>query len=178
MKSKTILNTMMAIGIALMLNGCAGKDGAPGATGPQGAQGNANVTTQTWTVSSWGNNGSNYYASFSDPNLTSAIQSSGTVEVFFTPDGGTTWTALPFTQYMGSGSPNYYWEYKTQVGVVYVLWTYNGAGLGSDPNAIYGVTSEFKDVCIAAAIMKQHPNTNWKDYSQVQSIISSQKANQ
>ena len=144
-----------------------------GPAGPAGAQGNANVTPNTYTVASWDNNGYVYYANFSVSALTSSIQNGGAIETFLSTDGGTDWSALPFTQFISGGS-NYMWTYTTSVGNVEVIWTYNGIGLGSDPNTIYGVSScEFKVVCIAPAAMKKYPNANWKDYKQVKVILGS-----
>ena len=182
MKTNKLLTVMTAIGIAVALMSCEGKQGAPGATGPQGPagtnglNGNANVLTQTWNIPSWNNNGSIYYVNLSDINVTSAIQSMGTVEAFLSTDAGTTWRALPFTQYV-SGSSNYFMDYYTTVGNVQITWTQNSPGLGSDPNTYYSATCQIKDVCIAGSIMKQHPKTNWKDYGQVQAILEAQKAN-
>ncbi|HTB05810.1 MAG TPA: hypothetical protein VK806_02570 [Bacteroidia bacterium] len=166
MKRKTILNTMMAIGIALMLNGCAGKDGAPGATGPAGANGVANITSNVYPITpgSWSNPGTGEYAvNISDASITDATNDG--VEVFISTNG-TLWLGLPATNLLVNGDQM---EFAYQTGQVSLIYLNSSAPSN---------TVSLKVVTIPPAIMKQHPNTNWKDYSQVQSIINSQNANQ
>jgi hypothetical protein len=166
MKTTKFLTVIMAIAVALSLNSCTknGTTGPTGATGSQGPQGNANVTGQQFTVSSWSNNGSFYYTDFSVSALTPDILSGGAVEVYLSINGGTNWVALPFTQY---ASTDYIWTYVTGDFLVEPHWEYNGVGLGSDPNTVYGTTCEFNVVCIAPATINAHPNTNWKNAAEV-----------
>lgn len=129
---------------------------------PKGTYGNSNISSEIWTVSTWGNNGGLYYSDFNISTLTASVQNAGAVEVFLSTDGGATWKGLPFTQY-GSTS-NYLWSFQTQTGLVTVKWTYDGSGLGSDPNTVYGAICKFKIVCISAAGLKTNPNVDYRNY--------------
>ncbi|HTB06487.1 MAG TPA: hypothetical protein VK806_05990 [Bacteroidia bacterium] len=181
MKTKTILNVMMAMAIAIILNGCAGKDGAPGATGPAGTNGNANVTTGQTTINSsnWGFSGTSYTCTINSSNITSSlISNGGAVEVYISNDGGAAWVALSYTYINPSvSSPNAFMAYGFDVGQVVLIWTWNNDAANGDPCTTYGTSLLVNIVAIPAAVIKQHPNTNWKDYSQVQPIINSQRTN-
>ena len=169
---KTLRFMSFAAGLALLFVGCTGPAGPEG---EPGADGNANVVGSSYAVPVWNVNATNYYINISDPNLTSAINNSGTTEVFLTIDAGNTFAALPFTYY-GGLNPNYIWSYTTNVGLVNIYWTNEGSGVGSDPNTIYGQICNFKVVDIASSVMKRHPNTDWKNYSQVISVMNQENA--
>lgn len=126
----------------------------------------ANVKTKTFSVTTWSNDGTSWYANHANSDITSEIQSSGTVDLFFSSDGGSRWQALPFTLYNGS-SANYFWFYNYSTGNVQVGWTFNGVGLGADPNTKYGTTCMFKVVCISAATRAKNPDLDWKNYNEV-----------
>ncbi len=132
---------------------------------PKGTYGNSNISSSTWIVTSWTNNGIRYYSDFNVAALTSSVQSSGSVQVFFSIDGGQNWVALPYTQYYTPS--NYMWSYITQTGVVEVDWIYDGTTLGSDPNTVYGAVCKFKVVCISAAGLIANPNTDYTDYNAI-----------
>jgi hypothetical protein len=163
---------ILAIAITSLFFSC-GKDGATGPQGPSGMNGNANVQGASGSVTSWNNNGTIYYTTFTDGALTSAVQSTGAVEVFLSTDNASTWKALPFTEVSGT---DYIMLYHTSVGSIEIDWIYNGAGLGSDPNTYYSATCQFKIVCIASSIIKQHPNTNWTNYNEVMQILTENKS--
>jgi hypothetical protein len=180
---KTLRFMSFAAGLALLFTACTGPAGPEGEPGEDGANGNANVVASFYTPyafpTPWNANGTtNYYATLSDANLTSSIQANGATEVFLTIDAnGTTWTALPFTYY-GGVNPNYIWAYSTNVGQITITWTSEGGSLGSDPNTIYGgVSCGFKVIDIASSVMKRHPNTNWKNYYEVMSVVNAEKPN-
>ena len=171
MKTNKLFTVILAITVAVNLLSCKGDTGPQG---PAGANGNANVKESVYTVTSW-TNGGYYFANLADANLTSSVQSSGTTSVFLSVDGGNSWQSMPFTQYTGHGSPFYYWSINLTVGNVMILWAYsNGAG-GVDPNTYYSTNCQFKVVDIPASIMKRHPNTNWHDWVQVNSVLQVQK---
>jgi len=168
---KTKLLTLVSA-IALLFAGCKGDQGDPGAQGPEG---NANVVGTQFAVTdaSWSDNNGDYTVDLTVPALTSDIASGGAVETFLSQDGGTTWIALPFTT-VASNSENAFWNYAYSTGSVTVALLWNGADNGS-PNAFYNVnTLDINVVCIAPATMKKYPNTNWKDYNVVKSILQLQ----
>ena len=116
MKTIKFLTAITAVGIAVAFYSCSkgaqgeqGIQGTQGIQGNPGAPGNANVKSNTWNINSWSNNGSYYYINLADANITSAIQNNGTVEAFLKRDAGTTWIALPFTQY--DASADYFMNY-------------------------------------------------------------------
>src|ERR1700761_2114450 len=103
-KMKKLL-LLMLTGGALVFNSCS-------KTGPQGPQGNANVIgSSAFTVSSWSQTGSSYYASFSDPDITNDIVNTGAVEVYklyVSSNGSTSWTNLPDVDGVTSTVYNFY----------------------------------------------------------------------
>ncbi|MBI4932111.1 MAG: hypothetical protein HY841_15240 [Bacteroidetes bacterium] len=160
MKSKLLF--VFTIITALVTSiGCKKKEGPAGAAGKD-----ANVKAQTFSVTSWAYSSPSYYANYSDADITSTVQNSGTVDLFFSSNGGTTWRALPFTQYIGTS--DYYWGYNTSVGNVQPTWTYSSSlSSGSDPNTVYGVTAMFKVVCVSAGARKANPDLDWSNYNEV-----------
>ncbi len=152
--------------------GATGANGTQGATGPKGdtgAQGNANVVSQTFTASAWTYSNPQWYENFSVTALTSTIVSAGAVEVYLSANAGTNWTALPYTQY-GSVA-NYVAGYTYGLNSLEVTWIYNSVGSGSDPNTYYSTSAcLIKVVCIAPAIIKKYPGTDWKNSAAVAQI--------
>jgi hypothetical protein len=171
MKTLNVLS-VIAAGAALSLYSCTGPAGQPGPMGPQGPQGNANVIMTPYTILSWSANSSVYYANLADNNLNSSILSNGSTEVFMSLDAGNSWEALPLT-----ASPDFM-GYITSLNQVQVFWASN-VNLTPpnypDPNNYFAATLQIKIVDIAPYAMKQHPNTNWKDWSQVNAILETQK---
>jgi hypothetical protein len=157
---KAIISGLLVL-IMLTFNSCK-KEDYDSKYQPKGTYGNSNISSSTWTVTSWANNGFNYYSDFNVSALTSSVQNSGTVQVFVSIDGGTNWVALPYTVY--NTPSNYLWSYITQTGLVEVKWTYDGTTLGSDPNTVYGAVCQFKIVCISVAGLAANPNTDYTNY--------------
>jgi hypothetical protein len=174
MKTKTILKTMVILCVAIMLNGCAGKDGAPGATGPQGTNGVngvANISTTNFTVyaGTWTTLKANYGYDYVQSVSAITDYNNDAVEVFFQTTAGADWIPLPVSNWFINGDEL---TYEFNNGAV-VIYYYSSVSTTAPSSTIY-----FNVKVIPPAIMKQHPNTNWKDYKEVQSIINSQKANQ
>lgn len=120
MKNNILIGLLMLISIVI-LNGCA-KDGA---TGPAGKDGNANVKSQTITIteSQWnhtgtvGEPGDGYEAIQTSSIITSDIVSKGAVMAYLSVDN-LEWGSLPFTVPTGVSSTEPYSEswlisYKT-----------------------------------------------------------------
>ncbi len=166
----------LTVGITLLLCSCEGPAGPSGPMGPAGLNGNANVLPTSWTINPWSAGSSTYYADLTDNNLNANILTYGATEVFMSIDGGNSFEALPFT--VGAYSMNYI----TSLNLVDVVWSDNNGFVPPnypDPNTYYSANCEIKIVDIASSVMKQHPGTNWKNWSQVNAIIQAQKpANQ
>ena len=115
--------------------GATGAAGPAGLTGPQGPQGNANVKTDTFSLTSsqwlWNSqyevqtNPSSYtyyftrYHNVTNAAITQGILDSGMVLVYFTPNttGNTSqWAPLPYEFSDGSGNFNYEIVFETSVG--------------------------------------------------------------
>jgi len=150
---------MAAITFAVTLMGCTGKDGAPGATGPAG---NANIETSYFTANSWILNGSYWYCD--DFNVSPGTNDAVLVYL----NSGSAYAALPLTvqdnEIYFSTHPGY-----VEMGVT----SASGNTSISNPGTV-----SFKVVDIPQAVIKSHPNTNWKDYAQVKAIMDAQHTNQ
>lgn len=170
---KTLRLLSFAAVIAIALAGCAGKDGAPGATGPQGPQGNANVIDHTFPIIStdWSFSLPGYYwVQFIDNDITQSILNTGSVEVFVNYNTGS-WNNLPYTEVI-SPSLTGIWSLNEALNTMQINYTYSDQINHNDPNTEYTAsTIYFKIVCIAGPVMKKHPNTNWHNYNEVESII-------
>ena len=173
---KTIKSLVLVMAMAFLYSSCA-KDGATGPAGPAGptgaagaagAMGNANVKDSTFIVmpASWGSVSAYEFVSISDPQITAAIASQGSVTVFWGTNG-TSWDVLNWTSENPVG---YVLDYNYTTGTI--AFYFSGGG---NPNSAFGGTQTyFKVICTSSQVMKQHPNTNWKDYAQVKAIIDGQ----
>ncbi|MDP2386162.1 MAG: hypothetical protein Q8M29_07310 [Bacteroidota bacterium] len=170
---KTIIQIVIMLTLVILTNGCSkqGPIGPKGDEGKVGNNGNANVSSATFTMSSWFWSAPYYYADLSIPELTTTNANTAAVMVYFNTTGGTTWVALPYTQYH---SPyNYYMGFNTGVGNVEVTWFYDSSlSSGSDPNAFYGTTIKCKVVVIPPAIKKKHPDLDLTNYEAVKKCFN------
>jgi hypothetical protein len=179
---KTIAASLVAV--ILLANSCTkdvaappGATGAAGTNGTNGTNGNANVRSQTDTATTWVSNGTTGWSIyFVDTSVTTAIQNKGTVQVFMSYDLGTTWAALPLSNYT-SVTNNYTMGFTTKTDTVSVQWTNTsinptglltgtGAGPGSNPTTIYGSTCWFKIICISASARMANPGVNLQNYAE------------
>lgn len=166
MKKTWILLSVILLGITLFICSSCQKDGATGPQGPRGPagqNGNSNITSKTFTMTSWPFSAPYYYSNLSVPELTTNNIDSAMVMVYFSTVGSV-WLALPYTQYH---SPyNYYMGFNTSAGNVQVTWFYDSSlSSGSDPNTYYGTTIRCKVVIIPPALIR--PAVNYKSYEQV-----------
>ena len=165
MKKRTILNAMMAICIAVGLSGCAGKDGAegaPGAQGPAGTNGVSNMISYNYTVltTDWTSLGGNQWS------VTSGSQTLPTTDLvtgFYSVDNAS-FFPLPQTSIWVVGD-DLTFGYKTGSAVTFF---YTGSS-SAPPQTVYLNVFD-----VPPGIMKQHPGTNWKNYSEVHSIMGVQ----
>ena len=160
------------------LTGAQGAKGDTGATGATGAPGNSNVKGQTFvtTTASWGYNSPNWNTTFMVAALDTNVLRHGVVDVYMSLNAGDNWTAWPFVLY-GTVS-DYLATFVTGLTSVQIDWAYNSAiSSGSDPNTFYGAsTIKWNVVCIAPAMIQNHPGTNWKNPSEVELLPEVQAA--
>ncbi len=151
----------MLAGGLLTLGSC-----VKGDRGPAGQDGNANVigvdrqfTVSNWTTGTFTSGSPYYYATFSDPDITSDIVNNGVVEVYKQYSSG--WTNLPDVSGITSTVFDFY------VGG-FTIYIQNSDGtLPSNPGSI-----TFRDVIISASQRQAHPNTNWKNYNEANAAIN------
>jgi hypothetical protein len=172
---KTLKLSIFAAIVAVALSGCAGKDGADGAPGAQGPAGNANVSSIVFTVKStdWATAGASIIASYNvsiiDPNTVN----NGAVEAYYFDATTSQWAALPWTYNTVTANVTQtmeysYWYDNTVPSGVLQLQLSNSDG------TIPAAPSNFsiKVVAIPVPVMKAHPNTNWKNYSEVKQVLN------
>ena len=147
----------MLAGALFAVTSCT-KTGPRGAAGPTG---NANVIgSAPFLVSTWAYNNNVYSASFTDPDLTASVVSTGLVEIYEQYADGS-WTNLPDINGVVSTVYNFY-----QGGFdIYVLTT-NGSTT-PPPGSI-----NFRTVIVPSSLRLAHPNTNWKNYSEAMAVIN------
>lgn len=165
MKKRTILNAMMAVGIAVALSGCAGKDGADGAPGPAGANGVANISSYNYAIqpSDWAPVSSNQWSATS---VNQNLPTTDLVEAFYSTDNAS-FFPMPQTSIWVTGD-NLTFGYKTGS---YIEFFYTNAGTSVVPP----VTVYINAFDVPPAVMKQNPNTHWNNYSEVHAIMQVQK---
>jgi len=110
-----------------------------------------------------GPSSSRWYTQLSVPELTLSNINSAAVQAYFGTVSNN-WIALPYTHI---ASTNYFMGYLTTTGLVEVRWDYNGIGIGSDPNSVFGATSQIKIVVIPPAMLASHPDVDLKNYEEV-----------
>ncbi|OJW83628.1 MAG: hypothetical protein BGO69_04845 [Bacteroidetes bacterium 46-16] len=149
--------------------GPAGPAGTNGTNGTNGKDGNANVQGGTVTVNFvW--NPSTYYglANISYNAITQDIVDKGSVLVFMN-NGANGWTSIPYTDYFGNSiGVSFFYAYALNTVSVYFA--------ESDYlNTYMPAQGTFKVVAIAAAQKQAHPNTDWKNYDEVMTIVNETK---
>lgn len=182
MKTSKILITTMVITITALFSSCK-KDGAVGPIGPQGTPGTngtngingtngtngvANISSTMITIppSSWNTIGAGavYGIGFIDTAIVNADADG--IEVFYKQTAfPPTYRSLPSPNLIANGDQLIYFYGQKKIDFYYYFT--------SAPT----IPVVFKVVVIPPAIRQQHPNTNWKDYSQINALINLQKNN-
>ena len=164
MKKTLRINGIVFLAITtLMISSCKKE-------GPQGPAGNANVTSTLFSASSWAWSSPNYYCDFTVPELTSSNINSAAVLVYFSTVSGI-WIAVPYTQY--TNAYDYHMAFNTRAGMVEVTWVYDSSlSSGSDPNAYYGVTVQYKVVVIPPSARLANPNIDYTNYNEVKTAFN------
>ncbi len=147
----------------LLTNSCK-KEGPAGPVGPAGE---VNISSYTFTASSWSSTSSYWYYNFTVPALTSSNIDSAAVQVYASTGGN--WIALPYTEV---ASTNYFMGFNTGINNVQVTWIYNGLGLGSSPNSFYTATLRIKVVVIPPSVRKANPDIDYNNYNEVSTTFN------
>ena len=164
-KIKMFLSLLIVVIIATTFNACTkGDTGPQGSAGANGYNGNANVNTQTFTISSWSFNSPSYSASVTDYDITQDIVDNGAVMVYVS-NGSGGWQPLPLTGYPTS-------TYSSTYTTVHALYTAAFYKTDSDLTqpASPGALS-FKVVAIAGLAYKKHATVNWRNYEEVKAAF-------
>ena len=156
--TKSIIITLLIGVSAIVLNGCSGRDGAPGAQGPEG---NANVLTMGYSIlpSQWAYSSPVLWVDLVDPDITADIMNSGAVLVY--KENGSFTTQLPYTYYPTTSytetmSATHY------VGNVEIDIEDSDGAAPATPGPI-----TFKVVTMSSRKLLQNPHINFKDYESV-----------
>lgn len=151
--------------------GPAGSTGAQGPIGATGATGNANVHSRIFTIaqSNWNwVDAPDYfnYAILNVPEITSGVADSGCVVAYISfTQSPYSWLSLPNIYYPLSTTGNFISLGTVNLGSVRMFdyWT---DGTNSVPTECY-----VKIVTISGTGKAAHPNVDWKDPRQVQSVL-------
>lgn len=169
MKTKLLL---FAMTIAVILSACKGDkgdlgpQGSAGPQGPTGPQGNANVHTFTVTTSNWILSGVTYYTSINVSSITQSIVDNGVVLVYMDASGA--WLALPVT-IVPSASYSSTYRYYHYLGGVEIDKTDTDLTTPGNPG-----TKTFKIAVIAGSIVRDNPNVDYNNYSEVKATFNLQ----
>ena len=144
----------LTVAVAL-LSGCA-KDGE---TGPAGKDGNANVTSSTFTITAWNYSAPVYYADLPVPAITQDILDRGAVLAYIVGSGYN--LQLPVTIYP-SASYSQSWGMNFGLGVCEI--TVNDSDLTQPNNP---GTNTVKVVVIASRSMLNDNTVDWNSYESV-----------
>ncbi len=141
------------LALIVLFTGCA-KDGADGPAGPAGPQGNANVRSETFSVSpgDWSTMSGGYAVNRSTSIVTNEIVSTGSLLAYFKAGSANQWIALPFS---GGGLSIAYQYGPGQVQIEY----YSGSPITQ--------VTEWKIVAIASSGMIVDSGVNVHDYEAV-----------
>ena len=159
MKTKT-KNVAMAIvaAVTIIFTGCK-KDGA---TGPSGPAGNANVTQQTFTVSTaWQGTSPEKYYFLTVPTLNSKAMM-GAVNIYYSWDN-VNWSPLPTTVSHPTGL--YSFTYLMKTDTVRLSWFLSNYGGGAIDPYVGGYCKYINVVVIPPAMRK--PDINHHNYAEV-----------
>ncbi|MGP8215270.1 MAG: hypothetical protein ACLQQ4_06885 [Bacteroidia bacterium] len=167
---KTLRISMLISGMALLFASCS-KDGATGPAGPTGtagANGVANISSTIYNVptADWGASITGY--GYEDTIKDAAIKNadSDAVEVFIEPVTGYFLNLSSNNVYTNGDEMNF----TVATGKVDLFY------ITSPAHSIVPPTSNFKVVVIPPTVIRQYPNTNWKDYAAIMAIMDKQTA--
>tara|TARA_R110000868_G_scaffold289130_1_gene549273 strand:+ start:189 stop:761 length:573 start_codon:yes stop_codon:yes gene_type:complete len=166
--------------VGMVFTGCAGEDGDAGPAGPAGTagvDGNANVSSSTFTVLSadWTGTGTKR-DTLSVPGITQAVVNTGSVQVFQTSSqvsDSLVWAGLPFSYIIGLNTQNgtvaatITIQAEYNVGEVY-LSVINSLGANITGSANFPGDRQFKVVVIPSSSKIEGVNLN--NYEEVKAV--------
>jgi hypothetical protein len=164
MKLNSILKAVVLPAIAAFLFvGCTGPAGPEGPQGNPGNDGVANISSQSYTVSTWNVvNTNNFSSSWTAPAITD--QANDLVEVYFVNNSGV-YLPLPANSVVTGGDILSCGFNNNAINFYYY-----------DPSGSPSGTWVFNVVVVPPAAQKKHPNTNWSNYTEVKAIMDLQPA--
>ncbi|NSW45640.1 MAG: hypothetical protein HPY79_07490 [Bacteroidales bacterium] len=113
MRTLNLFSVVMLLAGLVFFTSCK-KEGPMGPQGPAGKDGNANVTSITYTISSWDTDNTIWYKDIIDSRITNSILENGDVRVFLeSPAQSNVWLNMPFI----SPHNNYFTTYNYNVGL-------------------------------------------------------------
>ena len=152
-----------------------------GKQGVAGKDGNANViSSNTVTLTNWiavlddGIN-YNYTSTISYASITDQVKNKGVVMVY--AQSGSDWYALPYSDAGNEGGIIYSTStnYSINTGSIKIEDTgFDGAGTSYIATSLNGMV--IRIVVIPASITSKYPNTNWKDYKEVDKLVNTYRA--
>jgi len=147
------------IAISTIINGC--KKGDTGPAGTNGTNGNANVSSTNFTITSWSSDSIIWFTDLLVPALSSGVDTGDAIEVFFSADPPWFWSALPYTQI---DTNNYFMQFDLIIGEIVVKWFNKSNGHPINPNSYYHTNLQFKVVVIPPAMKRNDINLyNWTE---------------
>jgi hypothetical protein len=153
---------------AAIITSCV-KQGPIGPQGPAGGNGSANVTVQTYTVTSneWISNGNGGW----NANLASSIDpTQGAVSILYSDDNAAHWLGLPYVGNVTGDADINYVISSSAIQIQYVPQT--GA-----PSIVAPANTVFIQASLVPPVIQAiHPNINWKNANEVAQLPEVQAA--
>jgi hypothetical protein len=159
-------NKFLLLASVLLLTFSACKKEGP--AGKDGKDGNANVQSSTFTVTSWGYSAPSYYADINYSAITAGIINNGAVLVYLS-NGSGGYSQLPLTIYPSS-SYSETLETVSGPGFVRIFITDSDLTAPITPG-----TLTFKVVVIAASARMANPDVDLSNYNQVKKAFNLQE---
>jgi hypothetical protein len=167
-----ITQYLSIIAIAGLFASCTieGPAGPGGPSGENGANGVANISINTYTVTTWTLTSitNNWISYQPDTNITN--YSNNAVEVYWSTPSDTVWLSMPHTNLVTPGDEL---GYAFNNGAV--IFTYYGYTNATWPTTTFD-TLYFNVAVIPPSIYVKYPNMNWKNYRQVSALPEFQTA--
>lgn len=171
----TLFSFFLMLGVAIA--GCEkdegpvgpqGPQGTQGPEGPQGPTGNANVQSQTITVSpaDWNDEGTWYSTIMPCDIITEEIQESGAVMAYHRSFDNSIYTALPVSAMFIGDTVTTHMGFEHSVNEVY-FFIQTDEGITPAPGS-----RTFKVVAIESSGLAANPGLNLKDYEEVEQAFN------
>ncbi|MCB9361692.1 MAG: hypothetical protein H6587_08905 [Flavobacteriales bacterium] len=134
-----------------------GKQGETGPAGTNGVDGNANVSSSTYTGNWVFTGGNEWDATINVPEITTDILNNSAINTYFSADGGLTWIALP--------------TYIAPVSLV-VVYEVGKVVIGAIGGSSAPSGTLFKVVIIEGNAIGKKPNIDYSNYYEVKGAFN------